>query len=119
MAFAQRRARLKAALSSRPPEVRAYVERQLKDLTQLNTPMRQAWDKMKIDCYDIRMTTLAARMAVTEETSQWLLEDAQARKGSADEKSRNSSAPAPAPSRAAMPAGPGPQAATHPRAKGA
>ena len=83
MAFAQRRARLEAALSSRPPEVRAYVERQLKDLTQLNTPMRQAWDKMKIDCYDIRMTTLAARMAVTEETSRWLLEDAQARKGSA------------------------------------
>ena len=84
MAFAQRRARLEAALSSRPPEVRAYVERQLKDLTQLGTPMRETWDKMKIDCYDIRMTTLAARMAVTEETSQWLLEDAQARKGSSN-----------------------------------
>ena len=84
MAFAQRRARLEAALSSRPPEVRAYVGRQLKDLTQLNTPMRNAWDKMKVDCYDIRMTTLAARMAVTEETSQWLLEDAQARKGSSN-----------------------------------
>ena len=80
MAFAQRRARLETALSSRPPEVRAYVGRQLKDLAQLDTPMRNAWDKMKIDCYDIRMTTLAAKMAVTEETSQWLLEDAQAMK---------------------------------------
>ena len=80
MAFAQRRARLETALSSRPPEVRAYVERQLSELNERNTPMRSAWDKMKIDCYDIRMTTLAAHMAVTEETSQWLLEDAQAMK---------------------------------------
>ena len=81
MAFAQRRARLEAALSSRPPEVRAYVERQLKDMSNRDTPMGDAWANMKYECYDIRTVTLAARLAVTEETSQWLLEDARARKG--------------------------------------
>ncbi len=81
MAFAQRGARLEAALSSRPPEVRAYVERQLKDMSNRDTPMGDAWANMKYECYDIRTVTLAARLAVTEETSQWLLEDARARKG--------------------------------------
>ena len=81
MAFAQRRARLEAALSSRPPEVRAYVERQLKDMSNRDTPIGDVWANMKYECYDIRTVTLAARLAVTEETSQWLLEDARARKG--------------------------------------
>ena len=80
MAFAQRQARLQAALSSRPPEIQAYVGQRLRDMRSLRTPSGRAWDGMLNDCTVIRLTTRAAKAAVTEETSRWLLEDARAMK---------------------------------------
>ena len=80
MAFAERYARLQAALSSRPPEIQAYVGQRLQDMHSLRTRSGQAWDSMLNDCITIRLTTRAAKVAVTEETSRWLLEDAQAMK---------------------------------------
>lgn len=80
MAFAERYARLQAVLSSRPPEIQAYVGQRLQDMNNLQTRSGQAWDGMLNDCINIRLTTRAAKVAVTEETSRWLLEDAQAMK---------------------------------------
>ncbi len=77
MEFADRVARLKAAVSSRPLATQSYVGQQLKNLGDYNHVINSYWRRMKRDCIDILITQRAAKLALTEESSQWLMDQAQ------------------------------------------
>lgn len=73
MAFADRAARLKAAVPSRPLAVQSYVGRQLKNLETSHEAINIYWKTMKKDCLEILHSQRAAKLALTEESSDWLI----------------------------------------------
>lgn len=73
MSFADRVAKLKAAVPSRPLAVQSYVGRQLKNLENPQEGINIYWQTMKNDCIEILHSQRAAKLALTEESSDWLI----------------------------------------------
>ncbi|MDE7353674.1 MAG: hypothetical protein K2O06_11595 [Acetatifactor sp.] len=82
MEFAGRLARLKAVVSSRPLAAQSYVGQQLKNLEDSHSVIHGYWKRMKWDCMQILISERAAKLALTKESSEWLMDQA---KGSARE----------------------------------
>lgn len=76
MDFANRIARLKAALPSRPLMTMSYVGQRLRELEDLQSDIYISWEEMQFDCRDIQLNQRAAKLAVTQESSDWLQEQA-------------------------------------------
>lgn len=85
MSFAQRLAKVQAAIPSRSLKVQSYVGTVVRSLGDRSTEISKFWDQMKDDCMRIRMRQRAAKLAPSEESSLALQEDAQSlAKGSAE-----------------------------------
>ena len=76
MSFANRVARLKAALPSRPLMTMSYVGQRLSELEDLQSRIYSSWQEMEFDCRKIQLNQRAAKLAVTQESSDWLLDQA-------------------------------------------
>ena len=77
MSFADRHAKLQAAMPSRPREVQDYVNRQLRALGGSGGDIAKCFQRMRNDSMKVRTQHLAAKMAPTPESSRYLEEEAQ------------------------------------------
>ena len=77
MSFADRYAKLQAALPSRSQEVREYVNRQMRALGGSWGDISKCYQRMRNDSMKVRTWQLAAKMAPTPESSRYLEEEAQ------------------------------------------
>lgn len=77
MDFANRIARLKAAVPSRPLVTQSYVGQRLRELEDLQSDIYLYWQEMEFECKDIQLSERAAKLAVTQESSDWFLEQAE------------------------------------------
>lgn len=85
MGFSDRCMKVMAALPSRPPETRAYIDQMLKNALNQGSPMGRVWTQMVGKCWQARDLRRGAKLATSEACCEWMLEDAeQLEKGSAD-----------------------------------
>lgn len=77
MSFADRHAKLQAAMPSRPREVQEYVNKQLQALGGSWGDIAKCFQRMRDDSMKVRTQQLAAKMAPTPESSRYLEEEAQ------------------------------------------
>ncbi len=76
MSFADRYAKLQAALPSRSREIQTYVNTQLRALGGSSGDIATCFSRMRNDSIKVRRQQLAAKMAPTPESSQYLEQEA-------------------------------------------
>ena len=80
MGFSQRLEKLRAAKAFQPAPIQGYVDRLLEGYTDQRTDLGKRWSQVVEMSMRYRTAQRAAKRAVTEEDSQWFLEENENRK---------------------------------------
>ncbi len=77
LGFRDRISKIEAAAKTRPEEIQKYVEQTVNDWNSPDKKVSRAWDRVREAAQKVACNTRAAKRAVTQEDSDWFLEERQ------------------------------------------